>query len=413
MKRLLYLWVVTKLGRILAIFSILGLAACSRDSIWSAYDCPNPGWRQPTEDPGFDNVFIIYCAAYNNLQSDININLSELCEGYVPGPNAKDAIVVFNHSSVSDYDHTIPTNPVLYRIYNNGDGVVRDTLKIYGSDVCSADPSTVKDVMMLVRDKFPAGHYGFLISSHGTGWLPPQYETGSETRSRPAASAAPTAVGVQQGEHENVWMSSHELAEALPFHLDYILFDACLMSSIEVIYEFREKCDYIVAAPTEVLSSGFVYEKMTQHLMGGGGPDLEAVCSDLVAMRTSATVALIDCSKVEPVADACRTIFSNHASCILDISEKAIQSYNVTFDYNYDLRDMCRVMGAGQSELDALDAALRECIPYKNSTLYFLSRKIDPERFCGVSSYLPRRSSPILNGLYRQTEWNRRTGLLK
>lgn len=404
---------MSKLGHILAILSVAVLAACSKDSVWTPAERPNPAHREGTPDNGFDNVLVLYCAAYNNLQSDIERNLSQLSEGYVPTLHSKNAIVVFSHKSATDYDHTTPTDPVIYRIYDNGAFVVRDTLKTYPSDVCSASPATVKDAMMFIRDKFPSTHYGFLISSHGTGWIPPEYDPGSESKSAATTGISPNSVGVQQGEYRNVWLGTEELCDAIPFHVDYIIFDACLMSCIEVVYTFRDKCDYIVASPTEVLTSGFIYNTMTSHLFYGEEPDLEAFCSEYVSKRSSATIALMDCSKAADVADACRTIFSTRASGVLDLRADLIQDYNNSYAYNYDLRDLCRVMGADAGELAALDSALEKCVIYKGATGSFLGHPIDPKRYSGLSVYLPRRNFPILNSLYKETSWNKATGLLK
>ena len=33
---------------------------------------------------------------------------------------------------------------------------------------------------------------------------------------------------------------------------EFILFDACLMSSIEVLYDLRDKAKYVIASPAEL-----------------------------------------------------------------------------------------------------------------------------------------------------------------
>ena len=58
-----------------------------------------------------------------------------------------------------------------------------------------------------------------------------------------------------------------ELAETLsPYHFDFILFDACYMGTIEVAYELKDVCDYIICSPTEILSDGFPYNKIVNKL---------------------------------------------------------------------------------------------------------------------------------------------------
>ena len=57
-------------------------------------------------------------------------------------------------------------------------------------------------------------------------------------------------------------MEITELAAALPHNYEFILFDCCLMGGIEVAYEFKDKCEYMLFSPTEILADGFPYEKM-------------------------------------------------------------------------------------------------------------------------------------------------------
>ena len=41
-------------------------------------------------------------------------------------------------------------------------------------------------------------------------------------------------------------MNIDALAAALPVRFDFILMDACLMGSVEVVYELRNKADFII-----------------------------------------------------------------------------------------------------------------------------------------------------------------------
>ena len=59
-------------------------------------------------------------------------------------------------------------------------------------------------------------------------------------------------------------MEIYELAEGIPdeYHFDFLLFDVCSMGGIECVYELRDKADYIVASPAEVLVAGFPYKNI-------------------------------------------------------------------------------------------------------------------------------------------------------
>ena len=61
-------------------------------------------------------------------------------------------------------------------------------------------------------------------------------------------------------------MDISELAAAIDgsgVRFDYLLFDACFMSSVEALYDLRRAADYIVASPCEVMAHGFPYTTST------------------------------------------------------------------------------------------------------------------------------------------------------
>lgn len=62
------------------------------------------------------------------------------------------------------------------------------------------------------------------------------------------------------GTYPETQIETTDLADAMAdagFHTEYILFDACYMSSVEVAYELKDVTHYLIASPTEVLSYGF------------------------------------------------------------------------------------------------------------------------------------------------------------
>ena len=53
-----------------------------------------------------------------------------------------------------------------------------------------------------------------------------------------------------------------DLANAIPYKLDYILFDACLMATVEVAWELRNVCDYLAVSPCEIPAAGFDFRNL-------------------------------------------------------------------------------------------------------------------------------------------------------
>ena len=126
----------------------------------------------------------------------------------------------------------------------------------------------------------------------------------------------------------------------------------------------------------------------------------------------SCTISMVDCTMLEPLAEACRTIFSNHRKEVDALKGSGIQKYfRMTDHWFYDLRDIAANAGADEDELAQLDAALEGCVIYKAATPSFLSIPIT--RYSGLSSYLPGNGSDYLDRCYRSLAWNDASGLVQ
>ena len=149
-----------------------------------------------------------------------------------------------------------------------------------------------------------------VFSSHGSGWLPAGYyyspsrfeddhkgEVGTSRQGIAAQSVGHPRLPVPEGDlpdtdpfygmtrsigqdyikgsyygHE---MSVSEFADAIPYHLDYLLFDMCFSGGVEVAYGLKDKADYLGLSPAEVLGDGmFDYTKITSFLLDRTTPDL-------------------------------------------------------------------------------------------------------------------------------------------
>src|SRR5690606_447791 len=91
-----------------------------------------------------------------------------------------------------------------------------------------------------------------------------------------------------------------DLRDVLPSDFEYIIFDACSMASIKVVYELRNNAQYILASPTEVLSSSYPYGQIVPYLFGGKdglikiGQTFMNYYLSFEGEYASATVSLID-----------------------------------------------------------------------------------------------------------------------
>ena len=381
----------------------------------------------------FDQV-LVYCAlGYNNLSGDLVTNFNDLKTDILPGLSGDVAIVAFCHNLAEGGGYSTPNAPVLIRLYRGRDGqAVADTVKTYDAGMVSSSKESLRLALEDIRTQFPANHYGMVFSSHGTGWLPGNYYNTTERMGQrsvlpgedsvwPLTKAIGNMFSGSIRNPEITWIELQDFVDAIPMRLDYLILDACLMGAVEVAWELRNKCDRLVVSPTEILAAGMVYNTLSRDMFFGQQPDLESYCKEYYdyydaqsGSYRSATVSLVECSKLDALADAFGAIVDAHRDHLTTSLTKTVQRYyygSSPLSFFYDLRDLADQLGASSAEMDRLDAALAEAITYHAETPTFFDLKLD--RCCGLSVHIPDPSRPQLNTYYRTLSWNDRVHLVK
>lgn len=417
------------------------------------------GWfgrETPAEDRTYDKVMILYSAGFNSLSSYLAEDIEDLTTGWLPSKNDSKAIVVVSHRTRNNGSLYVPsTNPCVIRIYKDKKNIpVMDTLLTLGTDMLLSKPEVMDSTLNYIRHNFRSDHYGMIMSSHATGWLPKGYyasptdPTGtiwSSAKKAPARTDVPRGAVPyveevlpgpavksfgqeieQVGKDKNSYeLDLPELVDAIPMHLDYLLFDACLMGCVEVAYEFRDKCDYLAFSPTEILADGLDYPLITQRLLVSATPDLRQVCEDYYNLYKdksgdfqSATISLIDCRRLDALASVCADIIEAHplvragSKAAEKIDAGLVQPYfRSDKHWFYDLEDIFAKGGMTDSEAARLRNALDACVLYSAHTQYFISFPIDT--YCGFSMYLPCKGGPNLDAFYKSLAWNRAVRLVR
>ena len=419
----------------MVILSLLGLCSCSRDGLELTLSVGPCGPRNR-------RVLVFYEAGFNTLGSSIRGNIQDLEDGFLPERGADDdVLLVFCHVTRKGQDYAAETAPVMIRLYSRRGEPRADTLKVWPVGTPVANKEMMKEVFDWVRDEFPAAGYGAVLGSHASGWLPKGYYANPKEYE-----------GYDRGDKEISWRSRKrtfgqeyysrgteteemdigDLARAIPYRLDYVLFDACLMGSVEVLWAMKDVCDYCVAAPTEIPGPGFDYATLAEHLLQPGGPDLRAVCEDYYSLYApggrhgsfGACLTLADCRQMDGLAEVCRGLFDQYRVAIRTLDGRSVQAYGRPsngFQVFFDLKDLLREAGATAGELSSLQASLDKVVLYEThteKTTYSPALK----RVSGLSMYLPsypdyRRDdchgTPFLDGFYKNdVSWNVATGLV-
>lgn len=372
---------------------------------------------------------IVYAEAFNNLSSDIKQNIETAFSGSIPQYGSKKHLLVYSRCALTDVDPT-PVNGYLLNAYRNQTGALEvDTLLTVPPQESSLSTAVIRRVLEKVVQAAPAEHYGLIMSSHGSGWLPKNYVSKGDDALDYHVLAPSKSFGsegyIKNGPEIPEELEIADLAHAIPMHLDWIVFDACFMGCVEVFYQLRNVADFISAAPTEILSTGFDYTTLSPYLLADGGSVVKF--SDAYYQRylndprgetyRSATITVVDCAMLEQLAETCNTLFQKYRAQIGALGDKSgIQYYfrdpfTIRYSYFYDLADILKHTGADASDMKALNDALDRCIPYKAATASFLDLKI--KTYSGMSMFLPSTGTDKLREYYKSLDWNIATGLVK
>ena len=441
------------------------LYSCSSEDLDFTYN-PSPGRteEQPSiriPSPDYKNVFIVYVMGYNNLAPFIKTNINDILRNPI-SDNPRDVVLIFSHLTQKYQDYNTPTKPTLTKVWQDIDGSIqRDTLLILPDTKIAASAEVLNEVLTYIHDNFEAERYGMLMSSHGSGWAPERYLTAAPTfeynfklehnEDTPALCRQMTeekpilepqrihlplvkSIGAHYPSSSSIEIDIPDLAKAIPFKLDYLIFDACLMGGIEVAYELRHVVNKIIASQTEIMGEGMHYPSLCRNLFAKDGPNLKGVCENYYKLYEaqsgvyrSCTISLLDCSKLDVLAQVTQNILAQHRSELSNVlaNRNSIQKYyrrrnDSTQDryeshqqWYYDFKDIITNFSLSEDESAAVESALADIVLYKAATEKFMSELVI-NTHCGLSMYLPYTTGrDYLNNFYKTLEWNKATGLIQ
>ena len=400
--------------RFLPILTLVAVAAMLITSCVKSHSPEPPAPEPPTPEQPAEpkpltesHTLTIFMQGNNGLAEFMDSNLQRILAAYYDVPEGDNRIFVF-------YDRGNYTR--LTELYMN-DGMAKQRLvEEYDTDISTVDKEFFRSVLAQVKAEAPADSYGLILSSHGGGWVPSDlydvYLLGEGTR-----NDEPQAQPLFYAQDDYDCMEIEDLVYALgDTHYNYIIFDACFMGNVEALYDLRHSADYIVASVAEVLGAGFPYETMVPMLFEYEGHSLEAVCEEYMEYYdgSSATVALVDCAALEPLAEAMRGVVG--AAATLKADATAVQAYD-TFDYHlyFDLLHYAETIAASDEVFKAFNAALERAVLYNGYTDTILTSTGDEdsfalERSCGLSCYIPQDACPATHAAWLETSWARAIG---
>lgn len=343
--------------------------------------------------PELGRTVMVYMAANNNLAADAIANLNQMEEAI---RDIDGKLLV--------YARIFGSSPKLYEIvYDNSPEIKSKVLKTY-NEHDSSDPQIMRMVFDDLKRFAPSTSYGAILWSHATNWFPSKLLM-PKTRSF--------------GDDNFSSMDVQELKYALPKQLDFLIFDACSMASVEVLYELKEVSPYILASPTEVLAVGMPYNQVAKYLFRKDVKEglVEVAKSyhkyydSKSGLAQSATFSLIDTRKLPAVANATQRLLDKNAADIPMMTREGVQRMDLdptTPVIAFDMLDMFQHNFRPSHELTDLSTAIGEAVVFKTNTTHFLGKPI--VKFSGLSSYFPSRDEEYVFAFYQTLSWTQEAG---
>lgn len=420
----------------------------------------NPDGPDVPVTPVGQTVFMFFPWS-NSLLSDFRRTVEDMQTVVAQRSMKDERVMVFMATSERE--------AVLFELKKQNGRCLTDTLRRY-SDRPFTSRQWLTSLFSEVMTLAPASRYGMVVGCHGLAWVPVQGQRnarkrlGSQERIDEEDNLykeeglykeeridkegddlmhfevqGPVTTRFIGGTYPETQIETTDLADAMAdagLHTEYILFDACYMSSVEVAYELKDVTHYLIASPTEVISYGFPYITMGKHLLGT--PNYKGIADSFISFYSSyylpyGTVAVTDCTQLDALAAIAQQINAaaeepTNAASAKQINAAAEGKLNTATSgknapngvqimdgYSptlfYDLGHLMSLKNAGTVLTAAFADQIDKTVPYKGHTdQYFTALKdapVDIKHYSGLNT-----SQGSLNRMadrLSETAWHKAT----
>ena len=323
-------------------------------------------------------LMVYICAA--DLESDggyATNDIQEMLDGFV---DEKVNLIIQTGGTSQWQDYDISSETIQrYQIKDN-DLYWLENVNEYTS---MTEPETLTDFINYAKTEFPADRYGLILWDHGGGSI--------------------SGYGYDENnEDPDDTMQLDEIKSALQnagVHMDFIGFDACLMATVENAFALKDSADYLLASEEIEPGTGWQYTYLLNQLSSNTDQETSELGKKIVddfiddnqlfVEFDSATLSLVDLSKIQNVYDKLCEFFKN-------VEQEDLQNEK-------EFSDLARVIEKTKSvadgEIDTIDLynfaenennsksaellnSLKEAIVYNNTTDSY-------EGSNGLSIYIP------------------------
>lgn len=325
---------------------------------------------------------------------------------------------ILNNERVLVFFSSTSTEATLFELKYDKGKCVRSVLKSYVKPAFTTSAG-ITSILEDVKTFAPANNYAMIIGCHGLGWVPV-----STSKSRiMSAKKHWEYEGVPQTRYFGGLTSEYQtdittLAEGITdagIKMEYILFDDCYMSSVEVAYDLKEVADHIIASTCEIMVYGMPYSQMGKSLFGK--VDYQGICNAFLAfyedyeIMPCGTISMTVCSELEGLAAVMKEINGRYTfdTSLLSAVQRLDGYTPVVF---YDYGDYVAKLCPDADLSAAFEAQLERAVPSKcrkhTDYFYTMSRgKIKINAYSGITVSDPSTHSWAVSKT--ETAWYKAT----
>lgn len=359
-----------------------------------------------------DKTIIVYMIADNNLDYFAEKNIIEMQKGWQNYENTN--LIVY----IDRADGSRPSHPIILKIKNDStQQITSPVIKSY-SEANSCDPDHMKKVLEDIISLYPSKNYGLILWSHGTSWFPKG--TSNTIKSSLLSTRIHEFSNLKLpltksfGLDHNDEMEITDLAKALPLKFDFIIFDACFMGSIEVVYELKDKAEYIIGSSSEIISYGFPYESIFPFLISKSY-QFSKLCDNYAnfysqkeGVLATGTISVVKTINLPKLANTTTQIFKS-AKPLNGIDISHFQQFDLEQSNKmFDLSELIINISNNEILLGAYEQAIRDVVIYKNNTQNIWGKPI--KQFSGLSIFIPTDLNKKFIPFYEKTSWYNYSG---
>lgn len=316
----------------------------------------------------------------SGLEGALNSDLQEVNKALLKNPEIRQKvnILFFQNNDISGKLYK-----KIYRKDSNiGNEYIEDVLqKEY--PLSQTDYTTFSGLHQILSDVISIGKtdkYGMVIGCHGSGWLPTKEDKSSRAAS--GNKVIRKSFGITSNDkYDTTYKTLGKAIEATGKKMEFLLVDDCYSQNIEVAYDLRNACKFLMGSVTEMGADGQDYETAIPRLFEG---NYKAICDDNIRYYTqgtgkswgTSTVSLVDCSQVEQMASIMKEIYiSTNLNNVERSKPQVLDGYDCEIGYNifYDFSQYIHLLCNDASLLAKFDAQMQKLIVYNVFTTEFNS----------------------------------------